>query len=162
GNALVHALELDSTLLGAAEALALAPFPREGPSLMGNRISMLRRLRTSLSLSPTARMNIARANREAGMDDSALVLFTQALAHGSDSGVTKLELARLLYRMKRPREGHDALIQGASLATTKAAQKAYREQLAWVAEPGELAQWDSLRPAERGPWLETFWAMRDV
>lgn len=162
GNALVEALRRDSTLLGAAEALALAPMPREGASRLKERLAMLRRVRTYLPLSPPARLGIARVELEAGTPDTLIVLLNEALAHGADSGVAYLELARADYRANRPEAGRAALLQGASVATSDFAKRRYREELAWVASPEELKEWDGLPVAERGEWLRAFWARRDV
>lgn len=162
GHALAHALELDSTLVGAGEALALAPMPREGASQTLDRERVLRRLRSALPLSPMARYGMARVEREAGSVDTAIVFLQEAMAHGADSGLVYLELARDLHLAGRPAEGRLALFAGASAATTTLAKQRYREQLGWVATPAEMKQWDSLPTAARSEWLEAFWSTRDV
>ncbi|MGH7593012.1 MAG: hypothetical protein ACRELE_04065 [Gemmatimonadales bacterium] len=159
-NALVEALELDPTLAAAANALAQAPEPREGVDALGPRVAMLRRVRTLLS--PASSVGVAIVERDAGSVDSAVALERRALASGAvDSGVVLLSLARDLYRTNHPAEGRAALIAGAA-TVTDSGQKAYRNQIAWVASPSELARWDSLAPSERPPWLAGFWSSRDV
>ncbi|MES2124828.1 MAG: hypothetical protein V4503_09105 [Gemmatimonadota bacterium] len=162
GNALVRALELDSTLSGAAEALALAPIPREGASQLGARARALRRLRYSLPLSPSARFAMARIEREAGNVDTAIVYLHEAMAQGADTGLVDLELARDLHLAGRPAEGRAALIAGAVATGSPLAAMRYREELAWVATPEELHAWDSLPLPQRSTWLDVFWASRDV
>lgn len=162
GNALVRALELDSTLAGAAEALALAPIPREGASQLGARARTLRRLRNSLPLSPSARFAMARIEREAGNVDTAIVYLREAMAQGADSGLVDLELARDLHLAGHPAEGRAALIAGAAATGSPLAGVRYREELSWVATPEELHAWDSLPLPQRSTWLDVFWASRDV
>jgi hypothetical protein len=161
-HALVRALEIEPTFLLAAEALALAPFPREGPSQMGDRREMLRRLRHQLPLSPAARLGVALVEREAGDNDTAVVMLREALAAGADSGSVHLELARVLHRLNRSAEGRTALVAGASLATSQTAKGRYREELRWVASPEELASWDATPTEQRADWLAAFWVDRDV
>ena len=159
-NALIVALELDPGFAAAADALALAPEPPEGFQALTPRIAMLRRVRTLLS--PAANAAAALLERDGGSVDSAVALERRALATGGvDSGVVLLSLARDLYRANRPAEGRAALFAGAG-TTTEAGRNAYRNQLAWVASPPELARWDSLAAAERPGWLAGFWATRDA
>jgi hypothetical protein len=160
--ALTRALELDSTLLGAAEALALAPMPREGVSRVGDGLALLKRLRASLPLSPPARLALGRLEREAGSADTAAVLLGEAMARGADSGVAMLEMARVLHKAGRAVEGRGLLFAGAERTTSAEAARRYREELSWVATPAEMASWDSTTIATRRGWLESFWAGRDV
>jgi hypothetical protein len=162
GYALVKALELDSTFVAAGEALAMAPFPREGASRMVERAAMLRRIRHHLHLSPMARVRAGIVEREAGSDTVAIEMFREALASGADTGLVHLELARVMYRAQRPVEGREWLIDGAGLASSSLSSARYREELAWVAAPSELAAWDLLPQADRSAWLAAFWAGRDV
>lgn len=162
GLALVTALQVEDTFLVAAEALALAPLPREGASQLGERRDALRGLRHRLPLSPAARLSTAIVERESGSLDTAIVMYREALAAGADSGIAHLELARVLHKAGRPVEGRAALIAGAALSTTEAARQRYREELSWIASPAEMAAWDSLPDGERSRWLEAFWVGREV
>ena len=160
GNALVHALELDSNFLAAAEVLAVVPIPREGGSRLGNRVQMLRRVKRLL---PTfGRYSAGMVELEGGDPDSAAMFFKSALARRDvDSGVVLLQLARALHWSGKPAEGRGALLAGAR-DTATIGQTAYRKELEWVASPAELAEWDSLPVAKRSNWLASFWADRDV
>lgn len=160
--ALVRALELDPTLIGAAEALARAPMPREGVSRVTERLAILRRLRGSLQLSPASRLALGRVEREGGNPDTAAVLLGEAMAAGADSGVAMLEMARALHQAGRPVEGRGLLFAGAERTTTEESKRRYREELSWVASPEELASWDSTAAPQRKAWLENFWGGRDV
>ena len=160
GNALIHALELDSNFLAAAEVLAVTPIPREGRSRLGNRVQMLRRVKRLL---PTFGLYSAgMVELEGGDPDSAAMFFRTALSRRDvDSGVVLLQLARALHWAGKPAEGRRALLAGArDIATI--GQTAYRKELEWVASPEELTEWDSLPVAKRSDWLASFWADRDV
>lgn len=160
GNALERALELEPTLGIAAEALALIGMPRDGASQMKNRVAVLRRVRPLLS--PLALLGAAEVERQLGSRDSAAALFEAALhTRAVDDGVVKLELARELHVLGRAAEGRRELFAGAGV-DSPAAFAGYRHELEWVAEPAELASWDSTSAAERSAWLERFWSARDV
>jgi hypothetical protein len=160
GNALVRALEVEPSFTPALSALALISIPREGASVLGNRVATLRR--HSARLGAATLLGAARVERVAGSRDSAVALLERALASGLvDSGVVRLEIARDLHAAGRSDEGRNALFAGVSHATP-ATQAAYRQELSWVAEPAELATWDSLPAGERTAWLKRFWRSRDV
>ena len=160
GHALVRALELDSTLTGAATALAMIPIPREGASQLDGRLAMLRRVRPLLGVAAMA--GAARVERVAGSRDSAAVLWRRVLDRAVlDSGAVAVELTRDLFAAGHPEEGTAVLLAGAA-SETEEGVAVYRRELSWVAEPAELLAWDSTPPAERPTWLRQFWAGRDV
>ena len=162
GYALVHALELDLTLVPAAEALALGalPPPREGASRLGERVRMLRRVRPLLSA--TALYGAGRVELEGGNPDSAVADLRLSLVVGDvDSGLVELALARAEYKGGHPEPGRAAFLAGAA-DTSSEARRAYREQLSWVASPAEMTLWDSLSSNRQTAWLRDFWAKRDV
>lgn len=159
-NALVQALKLDPGFSAAANVLAFTPMPREGSSALKERVDLLRQVRRLLS--PEASAMVAAFEREAGNIDSAIALQRRALASGRvDRGVVQLDLARNLYRAGYPDEGRSTLIAGAATPSS-ASIAAYRAELAWVASPKELAEWDSLPVADRSGWIASFWSKRDV
>ncbi len=160
GFAFEQALEVEPTLAMAAEALALAPVPREGSSRMQTRLLALRRVRAMLG--PLELMGAAQVERLVGSRDSAVTLLEDALlSRGVDDGVVRLELARELHAVGRPADGRVVLLAGAGV-DTPAARAAYRRELQWVAEPAELTAWDSTAAIDRPAWLQRFWADRDV
>ncbi|MDZ4257442.1 MAG: GWxTD domain-containing protein [Gemmatimonadales bacterium] len=160
GNAMERALELEPSLRIAAEALALIGVPRDGASQLTNRVAVLRRVRPMLS--PLALLGAAQVERMLGSRDSAAALLEAAIVtRGVDDGVAKLELARELHSLGRSDEGRKLLFAGAGV-DSPAAFAGYRHELEWVAEPAELAAWDSTAAADRSAWLERFWSERDV
>jgi hypothetical protein len=159
-NAFLEALRVDAGFTAAAEALALAPEPREGVAALRPRVSILRSYRSVLS--PAAIAASALVEREAGSIDSAVALERRALRSGQvDSGVVSLSLARDLYRMNAAKEARAILVRGAG-TPTEPARQAYRDELSWTASPNELSDWDSLRPGDRPAWIAAYWARRDV
>lgn len=162
GLALVSALKLEPDFLVAAEALALAPIPREGASQLTERRDALRALRHRLPISPAARMGVGVVERESGHPDTAVAMFREAIEAGADTGVAYLEIARMQHKANKAIEGRASLIEGAAFTSSPYANFRYREELSWLASPVELAEWDSLPPGERSAWLDAFWIEREV
>ena len=149
GLALVSALKLEPDFLVAAEALALAPIPREGASQLTERRDALRALRHRLPISPAARMGVGVVESESGHPDTAVAMFREAIEAGADTGVAYLEIARMQHKANKAIEGRASLIEGAAFTSSPYANFRYREELSWLASPVELAEWDSLPPGER-------------
>jgi GWxTD domain-containing protein len=160
GYALVRALELDSTFVQAAEALASASLPREGASRIAERLAMLNRVEGLLS--PAARYQAGIVAITAN-DGASAVRFLAPIqgTRSAVNGLAALALARAHYQSGNPIAGRAALIAGAG-DSNPASRAAYRKELAWVAEPEELAAWDSLPHTTSSQWLADFWARRDV
>lgn len=157
-NAFVRALELDSSLVEAANALALMSLPREGASRLAERHAMLQRRMPALSA--TGRFGAALVALEVG-DGRAVIRYLAPLAERGGPGGVHLALARGYYQAGEPDLGRAALLAGAA-DTGAAGIAAYRRELTLIAEPGELVTWDSLPPAARPAFLAAFWAERDV
>ncbi|MEI2721120.1 MAG: hypothetical protein V9E87_13480 [Gemmatimonadales bacterium] len=160
GYALVRSLELDSTFVLAAEALAMASVPREGASRVGERVAMLERVERLLSPAARYQAGVVAVTAKNG---PAAVRFLTPIQGTPDrpNGLAAIVLARARYQAGNPQAGRAALLAGAA-DPNAAARAAYRKELAWVAEPSELAAWDSLPPAQASAWLGAFWARRDV
>ena len=112
---------------------------------------------------PNLQLMRGRVEREAGDVDSAVAGFQAYLALGGDSGIGYLELARSAYKGARAADGARWYYTGARAARSDDARRAYRDDLSWVATPGELATYDGLATDERRvAWLERFWDRRDA
>jgi len=160
GYALIRAVELDSTFGLAIDALARAPSGREGISRAKERIPLLRRLRPQLG--GPALHAAALLELEGGSADTAVAWLESLRQAGRfPHGLTDHLLARAYHRVGRQRASADAFLRGAE-DTLGISQATYRAEVAWVSTPEELAEWDSLPAAERGPWMRRFWASRDV
>lgn len=161
GNALIRALELDSTFAPAAEALAGLSLPREGRSVLGTRVAMLRARRQMLSAQGLYAAGLVEL--AGGSADTARTFLAAALVHGTaDSGLILLAAARAGFSVGDSEEGRASLVTGAH-HRSPAADAAYRRELSWVATPDELGEWDAFpADASRAAWLDAFWAKRDV
>lgn len=160
GRALIRALELDNGFIAAAEALALVPRPREGPDELRRQLPVLRPYRGELPA--VAQLSVARKEREAGSLPEALAwLDAIATSELVPAGVVAMERGRVLYLMDLPDQASSAYYAGAT-DTSDLVQRGYRADLALVAGPEELADWDSTPAALRRDWLRVFWGSRDV
>jgi hypothetical protein len=110
---------------------------------------------------PGAHLVVGRAYRTAGDDGRAIREFDAYLAAGGDSGVAGLERARALAGLGRLAEGRRSYLDGSGGAGADG-RDLYREDLEWIATPGELASFDSLAAGPFRPWLERFWSIRDA
>lgn len=160
GYALIRALELDSTFLLAADALARASIPREGASRVMERLAMLQRVEALLSPGARYQAGVVAATAKNGPVAIRFLTPIQTTAVGVN-GLASLVLARAHYQAGDPVAGRAALLAGAS-DSNAASRAAYRRELAWVAEPEELAAWDSLPSSRASAWLADFWARRDI
>jgi hypothetical protein len=159
-SALIRALEVDSTFVLAAEALALASIRTDSSSRLTDRAMTLRWARKLLP--PAGLYGEALVEREAHHPDVAVEVWRLLLQKGGVArGLVELQLARDLYGFGKPAEGREHLLAGAS-DTAELSRRAYRDQLDLVASWAELAQWDSTPAPQRSAWLRDFWALRDV
>lgn len=163
GNAFLRALEIDPTLLEAAHALVdvLAKqgrWPQEDDAMHA-----LRRVNAAID-SPPPWLLLARGRleRQAGDHDSSATMFMRALAAGCDSAIGWLELARELYYAGRDKEAHQAYLAGARSVHSDTDARLYRESVALVASPPELAAFDSTSVDSIGAFVTRFWARRDA
>lgn len=102
-----------------------------------------------------------RVERRFGSLDSATALFERAGALRGMRGLALLELARTALAAADTVAGAAAYYSGArfddSLTVT-----GYRDDLWFIADPEDLATFDTLRGAERATWLEAFWSARSA
>ncbi len=124
-------------------------------------ITALQRAGTLPGANPVAHLIVGRAWRTAGDDGHALSEFDAYLAGGGDTGIGNLERARTLGGLGRLAEARDAYLAGTQAASAEA-RRLYREDLEWIATPGELASYDSLGPAPLQDWMKHFWSERDA
>ncbi len=104
-----------------------------------------------------------RVERELDANDSALAAFRAFVARGGDPALGGLEIARTWYALDRP----DSAVATYYAATevrplSDSARAGFREDVFWVASPGELRAYDALPADSVGAWLRRFWDRRDV
>ena len=95
-------------------------------------------------------------------DDSARAVLRRYLAGGGDSGAAAFFDARLLFQEGDSARGETAYYEGARRAGNAMARALYREDISWIAGPGELAGFDSIPGPDLSQWLEAFWNRRDA
>jgi hypothetical protein len=105
---------------------------------------------------------LARDARTKGDSLAALAFIDRYLARGGDTGVGRLERARMLAMLGRLPEAVSEYLVGLDAPPTPAARALYRRDIAWVATGGELAAFDSLPADSVGPYVRRFWAVRDA
>jgi GWxTD domain-containing protein len=111
---------------------------------------------------PAVQLARGRVERDLGEGDSALVAFRAYVAVGGDSALGLLEQARTLFFLRRIAAGSAAYFAGTARVRDSIARAEYRDDLAWIATPEELAQFDALAVSDLSPWLARFWAGRDA
>ena len=158
-----HTLEGDTGLRRASVTVAyMSLAPRRHADSAG-ALEAVRLIPDSLMLRDTSLLlGVARVEREATADDSALVHFRRYVEAGGDSAVGLLEQARILFDEKRQEEGERAWYAGVARARSETARALYRSDLEWIASPGEMARFDSLPVDSLAPWLAGFWAGREA
>ena len=174
-----EALGLDALSKGAkAFARAVAVDPSFSKALVdlantalrqriAPRLDLAQRALRLAAATPAGRLPevlLARGRVELELDerDSALAAFRSYLAVGGDSAVGGVELARTLALLGRPDSAVAAYLGATRARPTSAGREAFRRDLAWIATPRELADFDRLPDDSLAPWLRRFWNGRDV
>lgn len=117
---------------------------------------------TAAGREPEVLLARGRVELELDAHDSALAAFRGYVAAGGDSGIGGLELARTLALLGRPDSAVAAYFATVRSPLSPGARALFRRDLAWIAEPEDLAAFDAL-PADSVPrWLRRFWGERDV
>ncbi len=163
--AFIRALELDPAYADAALALpaAVAETYRVPIPLMAAREALRLTASTPPGQLPAVLLARAYYERDTGSRDSTPVLLQRFLAAGGDSALGYLGLAREAFAAGDSAAGQRYYALGRARAgRTRAGRAAYREHIAWIASPEELAAFDSLRSSAVDSALEQFWARRDA
>jgi GWxTD domain-containing protein len=111
---------------------------------------------------PALQLARGRVERDMGEGDSALAAFDAYLASGGDAALGRLERARTLFFLRRIDEARREYFRGAQPPLSDTARAGYREDLAWIATPDELAVFDAASASGVDKWLESFWVSRDA
>lgn len=104
----------------------------------------------------------ARLEREGGERDSTLVLIDRYLAAGGDSGVALFERARERFYRGESRAALEDYWAAVARSQSLPAHLMLRRNLALVALPGEIAEFDMTMSIDRPAWVGRFWTRRDV
>ncbi|HET8648938.1 MAG TPA: GWxTD domain-containing protein [Gemmatimonadales bacterium] len=161
GNAFLRALDADpgnavaASLLGAT-VLREVVQPQTGPAL-----NALRRA-AALTPTPSTLLPLAILERQSGNDSASASALRQYLTVGGDSGIGAIELATTLFNLGQRSEAESLYYAGARHAGGAAVRDRYRTDLRWIANPAELAGYDSLPAGDVSGWLREFWNRRDA
>lgn len=162
--AFARAAEVDPGFADRLYALAVRSVHEREPTRARLALEALRRTArgTTASLDVRLKLALGRAEREFGDFALALLAFDQVvddLGPGGP-GLPLLEVARTRFLMGR-RDGAVPYFQGArSDDSITVAQ--YRNDLAPIASPAELARFDGTRGEARATFLARFWRERDL
>jgi GWxTD domain-containing protein len=114
---------------------------------------------TSAARNPEVLLARGRVEREVGNPDSSQAAFEGYLASGGDQGLGFIELARTQLGVGLD-QGVKHYYEGASFDDTLSVPL-YRKDLAYIASPAELTEFDTAAGAGRAEWLQQFWTGRD-
>ena len=68
----------------------------------------------------------------------------------------------MAFASRKDADGAAAYSAGATAIRDSADAAWYTRDLAWIAQPDEITEWQALAPAAREAWLEKFWNRRDI
>jgi hypothetical protein len=162
-NALGMALARDSGDVWSASQLErIATYPY----IWMNPDEELRALRALLARHPDLpaplRLSRVRLELERGSADSAAAWLV-ALPAGAVSDAARGHLtAEVAFALRKDADGAAAYYEGAAAIHDSADGAWYTRDLAWIAQPDEITEWQALAPAAREAWLEKFWNRRDI
>ncbi len=118
---------------------------------------------SAASRAPEVLLVRGRVERELDADDSALAAFRAFVAHGGDSALGGLEIARTWYALGRPDSAVGAYFAAARIGPLgDSARAGFRREVFWVGSADEVRAFDALPADSVGPWLQRFWDRRDV
>ena len=160
-DAFARALEVDSTFVPAADALAGLLTALGHRLLPQEFLPPLRSASAVPGTPPEVWLGIYRLEFGARRYDQALEALGGYLRLGGDSGMARLEQARTLYALGRPDDATSTYFDALARAG-ETGRAAYRADLAWVAADWELAKFDSLPASQVADWVTRFWRERDA
>lgn len=112
---------------------------------------------------PPALLVLGRRERSAGRSTAAIPALEGYLASGTNTALARFEIARTL--LTEGRDDGDSLYFAAAATVDSTTIAELRADLVPIAEPAELARFDSLPGNERSHYLQQFWndrARRDL
>jgi hypothetical protein len=160
-DALMEGMKRDSTFLPAGQTFAQLIVDMRARRLNPDFRESLERAGRQAGAAPVVHLALARMAWSRGDYDQALAAAAEYLVRGGDSAVGAIEMARALAALDRGAEGVVRYSSGYAHIDSLG-RVAYREDLAWVATPDELATFDSLSTDSVGAWTAMFWRSRDA
>ena len=161
-QALIRALEIDPHFLEAARALADAPAIVPPEHMHSAGLGALRRATDTSPTDPIVLLGRARWESAGAHTDSAVAVLHRYLTAGGDSAIGAFHLARQLFRSGASADAVAWYFLGAAKLRSDIARVLYRQDLAWIASPDELREFDSTSPGNAAAWVRRFWDSRDA
>jgi hypothetical protein len=165
--AALHALEMalaqdsaDAWSVTQLEHLAPYPFIWRDPD---QELVVLRVLSARHSgLSSELLLTRIRLELERGSPDSATAWIARLPAAATSPAARGHLAAEVAFASRKDADGAAAYYEGATAIRDSADAAWYTRDLAWIAQPDEITEWQALAPAAREAWLEKFWNRRDI
>ncbi|HEY2805787.1 MAG TPA: hypothetical protein VGI92_08015 [Gemmatimonadales bacterium] len=158
-----RAIEADPSFSMALVDLAnTAMKQRISPRLVIAQAALRQAASTAAGRVPAVQLVRGRIERRLLENDSALAAFHAFLSLGGDSGVGGIELARTFAQKGLEDSSVAAYFSAVGRRLSDTARIEVRRDLHWFATPGELAEWDAVRPDSMVSWLRRFWFGRDL
>lgn len=161
-RALWQAIDLEPTDTWSLERLEeLAPYPHLWQSPQKELAALTKALSMDAKLSPSLVRTTIHLDIELGLVDSAdAVLHTHV---GASTALREHLLAEVSFARGEDSAGTAHYYAGASAIRTAEEAAEYGLELRWIAEPGEVKEWEALPLNEsRQTWLRGFWGKRDL
>lgn len=124
-------------------------------------LDAIRRVAFSRTGTATDALLLARDYRRREQGDTALRLLDLYLRRGGDRGLAGLERGRTLAGLDSLDAAASAYLEGLQSVSPES-RAALREDLGWIATPGELAAFDRAPDDSLADWVLGFWRWRDV
>lgn len=124
-------------------------------------LAPLQRAAASPGATPVEFLVLARALRDRELIDSALTMVDGFRGRGGDRGVAALEEAHTLALKAAFPAAASAYLYGLERPTSTT-RAAYRLDLRWIAEKGELTEFDRTPDDSLADWVVDFWRWRDI
>ncbi|MCZ6760941.1 MAG: GWxTD domain-containing protein [Gemmatimonadetes bacterium] len=161
-RAFARATEADPSFVGAVLELAATARQQGVRARMDVALAALTSAANTVAGdNPELQLTLGRFSRDLAMPDFAMRAFERYLELTHDSSLGLLEFARTGFMQGRRAQGVQDYYGSASLLTGRAID-AHRSDIAWIATPAEMDQFDSLRAGEYEIWLRQFWGKRDA
>ncbi len=158
-----RAVEADPAFSFAIVDLATTAMrQRVGPRLAIARAALNQAAATEAGREPTVQLWRGRLERRLEAYDTALTAFREFLAAGGDSAVGLIEIARTHAQLGRVDSVRILYLAATRRPFSDAALAEARKDVRWIADPGELADYDALGADSAGAWLRRFWQGREV
>lgn len=162
-NALQMALAQDSgDVWSASQMERIAPYPYIWMEPDKQLVTLRALLARHPDLPYAMLLTRVRLELERGSADSAATWLAALPASAISAAARGHIAAEAAFALRKDADGAAAYYEDAAAIRDPADAAWYARDLAWIAQPDELVEWNGLAPAAREAWLEKFWNRRDI